>query len=113
MEERVRAPGGAGAGVVAEFDAVAGVRFEPLRDAYRVQKRRDHPEPVSYLVVEAVAAVTGTSMMDLDPLHETIDADALDAVLTAPEHVGAIVRFDYGGCRIEASSGGELLITER
>lgn len=112
MNDGSRSFGGTDTGGVTGLDAVARVGFDSARDVYRVYRRPDHPEPVSYVVVEGVSAVTGRSMRDLEPLNDTIDPDALDAVVSADEHAGATVRFEYCDCRIEIS-GGELLIRER
>ncbi|MFC7070315.1 HalOD1 output domain-containing protein [Halobaculum lipolyticum] len=110
MDDGSRVSGGADAGVTAAFDAVARVGFDAARGVYRVHRRPDHPEPVSYLVVEGVSAVTGRSMRDLDPLNDTLDPDALDAVLGDDSRSNASVRFEYAGCRIEVSGTGEVLI---
>lgn len=60
-------------------------------------------------VVEAVAAATGREPMDLPPLQQHVDADALDALLDR-DGDGRYVRvsFRYNDLRIDADSAGRI-----
>jgi len=55
-------------------------------------------EAPSDAVVRSVAAATDRTVVDLDPLYETVDSDALDDLFER----GASVRmsFRYGGCDV-------------
>ena len=67
-------------------------------------------------VVSAVAATKGTDPMDLDPLFNAIDPDALDALYErtgfgragVPERV----EFVYSGCRVVVSGDGSVTVSE-
>ena len=61
-------------------------------------------------VVEATAASTGTSLVELTPLYEFVDPDALDELVQSLER-GAI-RFDYEGCQVRVESDGTVEITK-
>lgn len=66
-------------------------------------------DPVSLRVVEAVAAFRGVDPLEIDPLAESIDADALN-VLFAPNdgESGANVSFTYEGVRVTVTGRGEI-----
>lgn len=85
----------------------------------------DHPRPPSdpirtvdwsgssrpsLSVVEAVAAERDAEPMTLEPLHDAVDPDALDAFLadagSAAEPANASVQFEYLGVRVVLESNG-------
>lgn len=80
---------------------------------YRVEYDRSMDTP-SMAVVAAVAAMTRTDPMDLDPLHSSIDTDALDGLFTATNHRrwGRVV-FRFNGFEITASSCGTIEVDPR
>ncbi len=80
---------------------------------YRVEYDRSVDTP-SMAVVAAVAAITRTDPMDLDPLHSAIDTDALDDLFTATDHRrwGWVV-FRFNGFEITASSCGTIEVNPR
>ncbi|MFP8952890.1 HalOD1 output domain-containing protein [Natrialbaceae archaeon A-arb3/5] len=57
-------------------------------------------------VVRAVAAVTGRSPLDLDPLYESIDPDHANRVVDAAGSRRSAVElsFEYGGCAVTVTS---------
>ncbi|ELZ25066.1 hypothetical protein C475_10984 [Halosimplex carlsbadense 2-9-1] len=55
-------------------------------------------ERPSHAVVRAVAAATDRSVVDLDPLHETVDTDAFDDLLGRGTRTR--VSFRYAGCTV-------------
>lgn len=71
-------------------------------------------------VLEAVASVSGRRLVadganddSLDPLYETIDPDALDALLASgpdDEHPPVRVEFTYCGYPVEADSTGLVTV---
>lgn len=65
-------------------------------------------ESSSEAVVRAVAAVMNQQLLELEPLHETIDTDALDALLTpstnGPSRMIRCVTFTFGGCEVTVRS---------
>lgn len=72
-------------------------------------------DPISLQVVESVATFRGVDPLELDPLAETIDADALN-VLFSPVGGrgigGADVSFTYAGVRVTVTSRGEIDLRE-
>lgn len=62
--------------------------------------------PISERVVEAVANAAGTSELELQPLYEVVDPDALESLF----HAGSdgTVRFTYHGHHVVVSSDGDV-----
>ncbi|MFC4543882.1 HalOD1 output domain-containing protein [Halosolutus amylolyticus] len=61
-------------------------------------------EPASHAVIRVVAAYTNRPPIDLKPLHDVIDVDALDALVS---HAGdCVVRFRYEGLRVVVTGDG-------
>lgn len=74
------------------------------------------PEGVSpsVAVIEAIAATTGVDPMDVPPLYEVVDPDALDD-LFAPMYDGTPrldgeVGFTLGGCQVTVSGNGRIVV---
>lgn len=68
---------------------------------------------VSETVVAAVAEATGRDPLDLDPLYDVVDPDALDGLFdsrgTQPN--SAEITFSMAGCRVVARGDGEVVVT--
>jgi len=64
--------------------------------------RIDDGEPPSEAVVRAIASLTNTPVLDLEPLYEVVDPNHLDGVLgsDAPGVEEATVTIAFGGCRV-------------
>lgn len=83
---------------------------------HRTRHDWSEPEPLGTTIVRAVAAVTGREPTDMEPLHETVDADALDN-LFAPRSdeesraSEAVLRFSYCGQWIQVFGDGLVIIT--
>lgn len=77
----------------------------------------EHAASVSEAVVDAVAAFDGSSPLELPPLYDAIDPDALDAVFDAHLHTGprpsGTIDFPYHGYLIRVRETGEGCIFER
>lgn len=93
-----------------EFDAVDSIEYEPTADSYRVIRRAAHPEPMAYAIVEAVCVVTEQTMLDIEPLHNAINPEALETLVTDAASGSTVVRFHYAGCEIEISGSGEIIV---
>lgn len=62
-------------------------------------------EPVSRTIVAAVAAHTGTDPLELEPLYDTVDPDALDSLFgTGEDQSSTRVAFTYCGCDVVVST---------
>ena len=64
-------------------------------------------EPPSVAVVEAVAAATDRTPTELPLLQNTLDPDALNALLTG-ETASVTVSFQYAGVTVSASEDGSI-----
>lgn len=58
-------------------------------------------EPIPQRVVSAVAEATGRSIVDLPPLYEAVDGDALQ-VLAGDD---ILIRFEYADCLVTVEDG--------
>lgn len=63
-------------------------------------------EDPSAVLVELVAAATGRTQTDLEPLQYTVDGDALNAVLESAETSDLTITFTYEDLEVEISSDG-------
>lgn len=71
---------------------------------------RPHP-PIDFAspserLVHTVAEQTNTDPLELPPLYDTIDPDALDALLTTLE--GGNIEFQYAGHAVRLESDGDV-----
>lgn len=59
-------------------------------------------EPVSRGITAAMSRFTGRSPLDLEPLAEAVDPDAIDAVVDRPAggDAAVTVSFDYAGLEV-------------
>ena len=62
-------------------------------------------------IVDAVASHSDTDPLDLSPLHEAIDADALDSLFH--EGSSGSVRFQYAGRTVTVDSEGSVDVARR
>lgn len=81
------------------------------RDGYGLSGREaeltcelDPDERPSRAVVRAVASLTNTPVLDLDPLYETIDPDHLNGLCGRDDACGQTgaraVTFEFSGCTV-------------
>ncbi|MBZ6496775.1 HalOD1 output domain-containing protein [Natrinema longum] len=62
-------------------------------------------------VVSAVATATGIDSLELPPLYETIDPDALNALfLSGPGDPGTRTRFRYAGYGVTVQGDGTVRV---
>lgn len=90
---------------------------ESANDPDGVYQQRDGETPTE-AVVRAVSSVVGSPETELDPIYETIDPDALDALFDggwcATSHDGGgYVVFDYEGHRVCVERDGTVVVHER
>lgn len=73
-------------------------------------------ESTSERVVRTVAVYSNRSALDLPPLSDVIDPDALDALFAAPAgghpRPDGTVEFDYAGYRVTLSSDRSVSLEE-
>lgn len=80
---------------------------------YRLEYDQSVDTP-SVAVVAAVATMTHTDPLDLDPLFREIDTDALDDLFTTTDHRpwGRVI-FQFNGFEIMVSSRGVVEVNPR
>ncbi|AHG04218.1 hypothetical protein HALDL1_11885 [Halobacterium sp. DL1] len=63
-------------------------------------------------IVDAVAAETGVDAVDLDPLYDVVDPDALNSLFHSRPSVNSLgtgaVRFTYHGFEVHVTAGGAV-----
>lgn len=62
----------------------------------------------SVRVIEAVAAATDENPLEMAPLYDAVDPDALDALLGDDAAVG--VEFAYAGCEVAIGRDGAVAV---
>jgi len=67
---------------------------------------QDVEQPISGQIVEAVAEAKDVSSMDLKPLYETVDPDAIDALFRTG--TAGRVEFVYEGCEVLVHADGDV-----
>lgn len=68
-------------------------------------------ESATVAVVEAIAAVLGTEPIELPPLYDAIDTDALDALYESHDGEGELrVEFCYNGFNIVVQGGPQVTV---
>lgn len=70
---------------------------------------RSYPRP-ALRVIQAVAASTDTDPLELPPLYDRLDSDALDAVVRGLDN--GTVQFRYVGHTVTVHSDGSVEITD-
>lgn len=66
----------------------------------------------SLRVIDALAAVTDTDPLELPPLYEVIDPEALDALFRPDSGVEGTVQFTFGPHEITVRSDGTVAIDD-
>lgn len=84
-----------------------GVEYDPERDLYSGSFNTSETEP-SMAVVEAVADVTHSDPMDLEPLHRSVDADALDSIVTNADGPTLSVSFELEKFAVSVHGDGTI-----
>ncbi|KYH23736.1 hypothetical protein HAPAU_42160 [Halalkalicoccus paucihalophilus] len=95
------------------LDSADEITYHKGKRVYRLEYDSEVDTP-SVAVVAAIAAMTRTDPMDLDPLHSVIDTSAFDDLFTATDHKrwGRVV-FRFSGFEIMASSHGVIEVNPR
>ncbi|MFC6716910.1 HalOD1 output domain-containing protein [Natrialbaceae archaeon GCM10025810] len=80
---------------------------------YTVQFDRLDDEPLSVAIADAVATYRGIDVVDLEPLHYTINADALERLFEPRAdglRTGGTVTFEYTGCLVTVTAEGGITV---
>lgn len=73
-------------------------------------------EPVAATVIEAVASATNTPVIELDPLYNVINPDALNLLYTPTNggnqrQTSGKITFPYNDCQVTVHADGEVAVT--
>lgn len=68
-------------------------------------------ERISVAIVQEIAAVEGTDPAKLPPLYDSIDIDALDALVTYSDAQDLTIEFDYDAYTIRVEGASEITVT--
>lgn len=74
----------------------------------------DESVPPSTVIIEAVAAASDRDSLDIDPLYEYVDLEAVDDLVTSrvdDDSNGIQVTFEYQGFTVFIGSGGVVEVT--
>lgn len=69
-----------------------------------------HCDSPSLRVVDALAAATDTDPLELAPLYEVVDPEALDRLFDADATGRARVQFEYDGHAVEVRGDGTVAV---
>ena len=69
-----------------------------------------HRNSPSLRVVDALAEATDTDPLELEPLYNVVDPEALDRLFRADADIPASVRFEYEGHTVEVRSDGTVVV---
>ncbi|WP_423750887.1 HalOD1 output domain-containing protein [Salinirarus marinus] len=90
----------------------ADVRYESETNTYRVG--RDGDGDVGTAVVRAVAAARDVDPLDVSPLNDVVDPDALNALfeskIDGTPRDGGTVQFTLDGCAVTVDQTGDVVV---
>lgn len=92
----------------------SGTDVDPEGESYESDHEWGETDVPSAVVVRTVAALSGENPLDMPPLHDVVDPDALDEVLAsgrADEERSIHVSFQYFGYSIDLDRDGHLEVT--
>lgn len=65
----------------------------------------------SEAVIRAVAEAKGVDPVELDPLYDRIDLDAVDRLFASTDVPAGRLTFDVAGCRVRVRADGQVSAT--
>lgn len=86
-----------------------GVEYDPDFDAYRGTFDTDDVN-ASTVIVEAIAGIDHRDPMDLEPLYDSIDTDALDSIVANADRAAVSVSFVAENYRVTVHGDGSYEI---
>lgn len=93
------------------------LQYDPQTESYHLTYDWRVSEPLSTLIITAIADITGNAPTDLEPLYDRIDPDALDR-LFSPNPDGSLgaagpVTFTFHGHEVTVERHGHVVIRPR
>lgn len=86
------------------------VKFSEQSGAYTATYNHHEITP-SMAVIDAVAEVLDIDPLELDPIFESIDTDALNGLLSGGEESPIHISFRFAGCDVTMSNNGRVRLT--
>lgn len=87
------------------------VGYDPTTEAFHGQFDPDaESSAVVVTVVETVAAVSGSDPTAMPPLYDTVDPEALTALVASARDRPVEISFTYEACRVTVSSDGCVVV---
>ncbi len=80
---------------------------------YVTQYNPTQDRPITEVVIDALAAVSGTDPLELPPLYEAVDPDALELIVREPNAAptrSCFIGFTLGAWGIIVTGSGEIQI---
>lgn len=68
-------------------------------------------ETVSERVITAVSEATGTDPLELEPLYNVVDPDALNAIFSRDGSTDTELQFTMAGCEVVVRGEGNVVVT--
>lgn len=68
-------------------------------------------ETVSERVIDAVSEATGTDPLELEPLYNVVDPDALNAIFGGSVSTDTELRFTMADCEVVVRGEGNVAVT--
>ncbi|WP_158237462.1 HalOD1 output domain-containing protein [Halegenticoccus soli] len=92
-----------------------GLTYDQRTETYSLQHDWHGDRSVSSAVVWMVAEIEGVDPIELNPLHDCVDPDALDRLLAptrgGTRRTGAHVSFIYSGYHVTVYGDGEIAVS--
>ncbi|WP_121741833.1 HalOD1 output domain-containing protein [Natronorubrum halophilum] len=85
------------------------VGHDPTTGTFHARFDAD-PDAVVVTIVETVATITNRDPIDMTPLFETVDPEALTDLVVSNRAQPIEVSFSYEGCRVTVSSDGTVVV---
>jgi hypothetical protein len=68
--------------------------------------------PISEMVVSTVAQAKGVDPLELEPLYNVVDPDALDSLFASNDGQSSMeLCFEMAGCEVVVDGAGEVAVT--
>lgn len=89
------------------------IEYDPQTNTHRIWLDWSRTEPVSTLVVAAVAKAAGVDTTDLEPLYDAVDPEALDELFKPTGSTGRMINslsFPYSGHLVTVHGDGKVAV---
>jgi hypothetical protein len=85
--------------------------YDPVTDSFHARHDLEGTKPFYQTVIEAIAAVTGDRVTEMEPLSAAVDLEALETVLNTGREAALTATFTYGECRIRVAADGRIAVS--